>query len=532
MSIRINVLFMLGCTVAAMFLAASSADIVNWGGFSEVWHFLSSITAMPWDLAWLQLLFGAAIDTIAIAVVCTAIGMGAALIGALLSSYSWWQAFMPRFPIITYWCPTLFRLFLLPLRAVHELIWALIFVVIIGLNPMAAIVAIVIPMMAMSAKVIADICDDADQTMYQQLCDRGVNPCIAWWYTIAPSAVTEVFSYSFYRFECALRAAAVLGIVGTGGLGQEIFLSIQGRQYGEVWSGLVALVGVIGCAELLSSWVRLRIRQGQSVHFWRWCAGGLVAIIGAALWWLPLEFSRLLPHNMVQRTAFIGERAWPFDFTGASPSAWVEMSSITLAMSWLGMVMAVLVGAAVTIFQATRMVSERKPHWSMQAMSLGVRLLLLVMRAVPAPLWALLVCFVFFPGIIPGAIALGLYTAGILGRLYGEAVTNAPRDHVHMLTQTGAKPMAVFMYSSLPTCWPQFLSYTVYRGEETVRLSVAIGLVAAGGLGQWLHQQRTSLDFAGMAATLMVYVLLVAIVDVVGYSIRRAGKARRFIMPS
>jgi phosphonate transport system permease protein len=149
------------------------------------------------------------------------------------------------------------------------------------------------------------------------------------------------------------------------------------------------------------------------------------------------------------------------------------------------------------------------------------RALLLFSRAIPAPIWALILLFVLFPGILPGAIALGLYNFGILGRLKAEVVENLDDRPLRALKAQGAPESGVFLYGVIPATFPRFVAYSLYRWEVCIRATVIVGLVGAGGLGRLLTEQLSSFDYPGVAATLIVFVLLTFLVDLVSASVRR-----------
>jgi phosphonate transport system permease protein len=150
------------------------------------------------------------------------------------------------------------------------------------------------------------------------------------------------------------------------------------------------------------------------------------------------------------------------------------------------------------------------------------RALLLVTRSIPAPIWALILLFVLFPGILPGAAALGLYTLGVLGRLVAEAVENLDDRPLWALKSQGAGGSQVFAYGVLPLTFPRFLGYTFYRWEEALRATVVVGLVGAGGLGRLLTKQLSSFDYPGLLSTLIIFVMLTFLVDITRASARRA----------
>lgn len=146
--------------------------------------------------------------------------------------------------------------------------------------------------------------------------------------------------------------------------------------------------------------------------------------------------------------------------------------------------------------------------------------MLLVSRAIPAPIWALVLLFVLFPGVLPGALALALHNFGILGRLMAEVNENLDDRPVRALTALGAGPAQVVAYGILPQNLGRFLAYILYRWEVCLRETVVVGLVGAGGLGRLLTEQISSFDYGRVVVTLAVFVVLTIAVDAVSQRLR------------
>ena len=176
----------------------------------------------------LLLTIDAMLTTLAYAVCGTALSVVLGSVGGLLCSEVWWRTHMPggrarRFGFAGYRVPWLTTRGMLAVpRAIHEIIWGLFFINIFGLNPMTAVLAIAIPFGAITAKVFSEILDETPRQPLMALQASGVPPtCRPFLYTLIPQALPNLMSYSFYRFECSIRAAAVLGIIGAGGLGYQ-----------------------------------------------------------------------------------------------------------------------------------------------------------------------------------------------------------------------------------------------------------------------------------------------------------------------
>ena len=148
------------------------------------------------------------------------------------------------------------RLFLGALRSVHELVWAVLLVAAIGLSPMAGIIALAIPYGGILGRIYAELLQDVPPEPIRALRASGASPLRTLLYGYIPMALPDMLSYTFYRFECAIRAAAILSFVGIQGLGYQIQLSLHDLLFSQVWTLLLFLVALIVAVDLWSSRVR------------------------------------------------------------------------------------------------------------------------------------------------------------------------------------------------------------------------------------------------------------------------------------
>ncbi len=142
------------------------------------------------------------------------------------------------------------------LRSVPELIWALVFVRVVGLGPTAGVIAIALTYGGMLGKVYADILDSGDAHATQSLLRNGSGRVQAFFYGLLPQNAAELTSYTVYRWECAIRSSAVLGFVGAGGLGQQMDASMKMFEGSEVSTMLLVFMMLVWMADTVSSWLR------------------------------------------------------------------------------------------------------------------------------------------------------------------------------------------------------------------------------------------------------------------------------------
>jgi len=153
----------------------------------------------------------------------------------------------------------LVRWVLVVLRSVPELVWALLFVRIIGLGPTAGVLAIALTYCGMLGKVYAEILESADAHASDALLVNGGGRLAALLYGALPEAASELMSYTVYRWECAIRGSVVMGFVGAGGLGQRMDESLKNLNGGEVASMLLVFVALVALADQFSKVLRRRL---------------------------------------------------------------------------------------------------------------------------------------------------------------------------------------------------------------------------------------------------------------------------------
>jgi phosphonate transport system permease protein len=142
------------------------------------------------------------------------------------------------------------------LRSIPELIWALVFVRVVGLGPTAGVLAIALTYSGMLGKVYAEILESSDNQPTSNLLRNGSGRLQAFFYGLLPQNAAELTSYTVYRWECAIRSSAVLGFVGAGGLGQQMDASMKMFNGSEVATMLLVFMLLVWLADAASAWLR------------------------------------------------------------------------------------------------------------------------------------------------------------------------------------------------------------------------------------------------------------------------------------
>lgn len=152
--------------------------------------------------------------------------------------------------------------------------------------------------------------------------------------------------------------------------------------------------------------------------------------------------------------------------------------------------------------------------------------LFLFSRAVPELMWAMILVFIFKPGVFTGALALAIHNFGVLGKLCAEVVEEMDEKPLQHLVQNGASQTQLLFYGIYPTVIRPFLNYILYRMENIIRATLIVGFVGASGLGMQFKLAMSYFHYSEITLYLLCYLLLVYVTDFL------SALAKRFIRES
>jgi len=200
----------------------------------------------------------AALTTLRFAALATAISVVGGFVLGFLGSTAWWPPGARRNPL-RLGALVATRALITFMRSVHELLWAVLFLTAIGFSATAGVIAIAIPFIGTFAKIFSEMIDEAPRAAADALGASGASPLRVYLFGLLPLALPDILAYILYRFECALRASAVIGFFGIPTLGQYIKLAFEDLNYPVVWTYLYMLIAMVIIFDLWSGSARRRI---------------------------------------------------------------------------------------------------------------------------------------------------------------------------------------------------------------------------------------------------------------------------------
>ncbi len=241
-----------------------------------------------------------------------------------------------------------------------------------------------------------------------------------------------------------------------------------------------------------------RTRQRQMLWI------GLVTLgVVTCLWFTEFLNGPRMAEGLPAIGVLLGEMVPP-DF--ARWRAWVWPLIDTVAMSVAGTALAVVISLPLAFLAA--------PNTASHPVILKIaKLVLNALRAVPELIMGIVFVAAVGFGMLPGVLALGLHSAGMVGKFFAEAIEHAHEAPLEAARATGASPFQVISHAVMPQVMPQFADVTMYRWEYNFRASTVMGMVGAGGIGTELVGSLRLLDYAQVGAILIVILVAVTIVD-------------------
>jgi phosphonate transport system permease protein len=436
------------------------------------------------------------------------------------------------------------------MRSVPDLVWALLFVAGVGLGPLAGTLALTVAYSGVLGRVYADVFEHVAPQPLEALQSTGATRLQIFLRGVWPQALPHLVAYSLYTFECCVRAAAVLGFVGAGGIGYEIAVSMKLFEYGQVLTLLLVFIALLAATDAASRLVRRRLANHSNnkkariippqarVSAWKpfQSDSGRFAISILVLLLLAASFSLAGFNSESFASAGLAGRVAGFVRRMLTPDlSWAFVRTLgtallqTIAISIMGTLMGLALAAVLAIPATStlaflpgdspgRVLSiQRALRW---LLFWSARLVLNVLRSIPELVWVLVCILAVGIGPFAGTIALGLHTAGVLGKLYAETMEEVPIRPVEALRSLGARPLQLLLWAIWPQARPLLTSYTVLRWEMTLRASTILGLVGGGGLGQAIYN-NVQLGFYERLSTLILLVYaLVLTSDWIGERLR------------
>lgn len=230
---------------------------------------------------------------------------------------------------------------------------------------------------------------------------------------------------------------------------------------------------------------------------------GITIVVCICAYYADLFDGERLAEGVPSMLGLIGEMLPP-DFQNATD--WIGPLIDTVAMSVAGTALAVLFSAPLAFFAARNTASNAIVYQA-------ARTLLNALRAIPELIMGIIFVAAVGFGALPGVLALGLHSVGMVGKFFAESIEHVDEAPVEAARAAGANELQVILHGILPQVLPQMADVSIYRWEYNFRASTVMGMVGAGGIGFELMGSLRIMQYQEVSALLIVILVMVTLVD-------------------
>ena len=238
--------------------------------------------------------------------------------------------------------------------------------------------------------------------------------------------------------------------------------------------------------------------------------GGFFGLLIWSFWPAEVYKFPLLSANSDRMGEYMAGFARP-DFT--EWRNYMEQILVTIQIALWGTFFAVVLAIPLGLLGA----SNIAPFWIRRP----VRLVMDGLRAINELVVAAVFVAAVGLGPFAGVLALAFHTAGVLGKLFSEAVESIDEGPVEGVRATGAGPMNEVTWAVVPQVIPLWASYALYRFESNTRSATILGLIGAGGIGQVLIENIRSFEYGKTAVIIGIIIIAVTLVDMLSQILRK-----------
>ena len=459
------------------------------GGINIIFQFITSAIKPSLNILVVRSAWEGLQITIAAALTSWVISMFIGIFLGVLSTDLFWKS-MPNFSFLG----KFIKYSLAVPRSIHEVIWGILFIQIFGLNIWVAIISIVVPYSAITARVISEQLDSFDIQPLIALQQTGANSMSSFITILFPKLMPILSNYGSYRLECAIRGATLLGIFGLGGIGTELYLTLKSMEFREMWTCLWMLWFVIISLEKLIRFIRTNFYS--NIDFKKSILTTISILFSSLLigiiWLYSLSYDIFTPptYTYLIWPSFLEIRQAFYDLP------LLNLIITTISITFLASGIAIGTPPLLLLF------FPNKISLRMQS------IIWIFFRLIPPPLTTIIILLFTIPNISVAALSLGITHMGVMGRLLTDSIFNQKKDIYLAIKSNGSSRRSATLYGLLSPKSNSYLAYGSYRSDVILKETAIIGAVGGVGLGWQLQESLSSFDWAQVIVVTFIFSLL------------------------
>ena len=377
------------------------------------------------------------------------------------------------------------------LRNIPIVIFASILVFIFGIGPLIGVVTLVLGGVGFLARSYAQTMDEIAETKLEALKSTGASYFQIIFHGLLPIFAKPWLNWTLFAFEINVRLSAILGMVGAGGLGLLISANLELRNFRRAMALIIVLIVIVLLTEFLMNKLRGAIEQRHFPYF-------IVFILIIIIFFFSAHSLNLNFRTFIERSANaprILSNFLAFSWASVPTILNALFTSILLGLSGL------ILGAFISFFLSFLSAKNTAPIY---ILSVIIKCIIAILRAIPSLIIIIMAVSSLGFGNSSAVVGIMFSSLGYLTRVFTGEIEEIPIEGIEAIKSTGASYFQVIYHGILPKVKNAFIGWISLRLESNISDSVALGVVAAGGIGTLMARAIRIHDFEFLATSILV----------------------------
>lgn len=477
-------------------------------GLRKLSHIFSSMFRI--DLSDYFIVFSKIFETLIVAFSSSFFGLLLAIIFVpFISKYSIKNKFL--FKLVN----SIFSFF----RTIPALVFAAILVSIISTGNFTGFISLLIINFFAATKLIREYIDELNETKIKSFKSLGFKKLTFFKSCILPISRPYIISVFFLNLESSMRGASVLGMVGAGGIGEELWKNLNYLRYDKVSFIILILLLFIFLTDSISYFFRkkdilikisshkeyLNLKKIKNFLFF-----SIILLSFFCLKQLYNQSDNLSAGIILKRTLLFIQRFKEIDikYLGKGISALLESFNLAFFATFLAIPSSIII----SFFGSSNIFNSK--------ISFFIKFIINLLRTFPPVIVAIIFFSGFGPRFISGFFALYLYTTGVVSKIYIDIIESSEIDYGIYGKSLGLSKLYIYLKFWLPSTYTKFISLILYRFESNMKNSSILGMVGAGGIGQLLINHIGFRNWEKVWLLIIILVFTIILIEILSDYIR------------
>lgn len=408
-------------------------------------------------------------------------------------------------------------------RTIPALVFAAILVSILSTGSFTGFISLLIITFFSSSKLLREYIDELDVAKIKHFKSLGFSNFTLLRACILPTSKSYIISIFFLSLESSMRGASVLGMVGAGGIGEELWKNLNYLRYDKVSFIILILLFFIFITDSISYFFRKRdiifnissYREYKNLKVLKLVF--LFSLIFFSIYFLKGLYQEIesLDLKIVLKKLFIflmKIRNLDFNYLRKGILALFESFNLAFFATFLSIPSSIIIA-----YFGSSNISNSK-------ISFFIKFIINLLRTFPPVIVAIIFFSGFGPRFISGFFALCLYTTGVVSKIYIDMLESSEIDYGIYAKSLGLSKLTAYLKFWLPSTFTNFVSVILYRFESNMKNSSILGMVGAGGIGQLLINHIGFRNWEKVWILILILVVTIIIIEIISDFIREKIK--------